>query len=1593
MKDLSLAEGGAQHILSASTLGRRLLRIAPSILAIVSVWCAVWAGCVDTLYADGEAFLFTPEGFDKPGIPITLTDDGAGLLKITVRDALTAEPTFCRINVVGADGNYYQPKRNYLTPFALTGEWPKSGKGNRQEKGPFRYYGRFFYSWGEAEVAVPPGEVRVEVWKGFEYYPVNRTVAVETGQTRRVELSVERTLAMDKVGYYSGDPHIHITQAGGEDESLILDLMEAEGIRYGSILAYNDPAGPYMGLMKSMDMPQQRGLGRSSIRRRGDFEILSGQEYRSTKFGHLNLFLRDDLVLQGQDLNADDGPPYGTIGRETQEQGGFAFYAHGGYAQSIYADFVQGDVNGVELLQFGVYRGIGLEDWYAMLNIGYHFPAVGACDYPACRKLGDCKTYVASDDKPTFPQWLQGAADGRSFVTTGPMLLLEVDGRQPGSVIDDAGAGPHRHQVNVRVASEVAPVTHLQLIVNGQVIAEETIAEDAAVGDWHAWSRSLELDGPVWIAARAYSKSSIGSPNAEAHTNPVYVEIDGKRSYDAGSIDRLLTKLDDQITVHKNREFSGKPGVLDYFERSRDILLRIRDRGGLPAGQTPAAFIRTEMPLIDNLGQRRHTEDELRAYLKPVPPRSPQEALETFETLDGFHIELVAAEPLVFDPIAAAFDEDGNLYVCEMRDYPYFPQPGDKPIGTVCVLRDTDDDGVFDESHVFARELLWAGGVAPWKGGVFVAAPPDIWYMRDTDGDFVADERRKVFTGFGTQNQQAMLNNLKFGLDHKIYGSTAGNGGVVKPSDQPDAAGVQVNGQDFRFDPVSGQFEAIAGTVQFGNSFDDWGNRFLCSESNPLQHAVLPQHYMARNPHLPIPRSVYNIAGGSVPIFRISPTERWRQIRSSRRIAHGQRGANSAGASHHVIDAGAGVTVYRGGAYPEEFYGNVFVGDAQNNLVHRRRLVPQGVTFDSERADEQTEFVRSSDNWFRPVNFVNAPDGTLYVLDMSREILESIHIPLDVVKFLDLKSGRRNGRIYRIAPDGFRTSATPRLGRASTAELVAALESPHGWWRETAHRLIYERQDASAAEPLRTLLHDSPSPPTRLHALWSLQGLGALTDDDVARALNDPFPALREHGVRLAEPRLSDSKRLRELVLKAAGDGDARVRFQVAFTLGETDDSRALPALMSILKQDADDPWMRAAVLSSLTTSADAAIASLLDDVDFVQDANGIPFLEQLARMIGAQQEAGGVTHALEALAEDSSPTRTSLQRGLVLALGDGARRNGRFLSVEAAGSPQAEALLRDVLSQAKESAVRDESEPSERAAAVELLGCFEIALTQETFAELLEGLEPVEVQSAVVAALAGHSSEQIGMLLLDGWNEYLPEVRIRVAEALLSRESWTLALLQAAQSREGMLAQIDGARRAALLEHRNSEIRNLAGQLLGAEQSGSRGSVIAGYRECLELKGAAERGSQVFKRDCAACHRIGNEGYAIGPDLTSTASRDSEALLMHILDPNRYVLPNYLQYIVIDVTGRSHTGMIASQNANGITLKRDKNVTETILRGNVEELVGTGKSLMPEGFEKTIDRQQMADLLAFLQSARSDEPDPNRPLDIGTEPGLVEPK
>ena len=417
-------------------------------------------------------------------------------------------------------------------------------------------------------------------------------------------------------------------------------------------------------------------------------------------------------------------------------------------------------------------------------------------------------------------------------------------------------------------------------------------------------------------------------------------------------------------------------------------------------------------------------------------PTEPQNAAKTFHVLDGFEMQLIAAEPLVTDPVSITYDEDGRAYVCEMNDYPYTDKehhkhaqenPTDQAIGKVRLLTDTDGDGVFDKATVFAEGLSWPTGAACWKGGIFVTATPDIWYLKDTNGDGVADVRQKVFTGFKKLNVQAVMNNPIWGLDHRIYIAGGSNGGEIQraPGSESvmplpaDFKPLPIKRNDFSFDPSTGDVRLESGGARFGNTFDDWGNRFLCNIRNPCQHVVLPYRYLARNPYLVVPSALNDCAeaGDQLPVYRTSPAEPWREFRAKRWVQEGSTLPKSELVGAGVVTSSAGITVYRGDAYPPEYRDFAFVADVAGNLFYRMKLVADGVTFKAVQVDGTKNFCTSDDLWFRPVNFVNAPDGCLHVCDMYREVIEHPwSIPDDIHTAVDLLRGRDQGRLYRLVP-------------------------------------------------------------------------------------------------------------------------------------------------------------------------------------------------------------------------------------------------------------------------------------------------------------------------------------------------------------------------------------------------------------------------------------------------------------------------------------------------------------------------------------------------------------------------------------------------
>ncbi|MGB7156568.1 MAG: neutral/alkaline non-lysosomal ceramidase N-terminal domain-containing protein, partial [Tepidisphaeraceae bacterium] len=462
-----------------------------------------------------------------------------------------------------------------------------------------------------------------------------------------------------------------------------------------------------------------------------------------------------------------------------------------------------------------------------------------------------------------------------------------------------------------------------------------------------------------------------------------------------------------------------------------------------------------------------------------VAPRAAVDSLRAMRTHPGLEIELVASEPLVTSPVAIDWGADGRMWVCEMYDYPTGAGKNWEPGGRVRVLCDTDGDGTYDKADVFLDKLPFPTGVTAWGKGAFVCAAPDVLYAEDTNGDGKADVVEKRFSGFATDNYQARVNSLALGLDNWIYGANGLLGGVIS-----DASGkkLDIRGRDFRFRAPGEQLETVGGLTQQGRARDDWGRWFGCDNSNALFYYPHEERYYRRNPHAPSPKPVVN-PRGDFDIARIYPISR-----PLERFNHPE--------SANRMTSACGLGVYRDTLLGDAYLGNTFTCETVHNVVHRLVLDGDGSALTRKRAEgeRESEFLASSDNWFRPVQARTGPDGALYVVDMYRFLIEHPRwIPAERLAQLDVRAGAEMGRIYRVRASGAKLRAVRDLTKLSGAELAAAMDSPNGTERDRVHIELLQRGDKAGAATLEKLAADAALPQVRLQAMSALDGLHSLT--------------------------------------------------------------------------------------------------------------------------------------------------------------------------------------------------------------------------------------------------------------------------------------------------------------------------------------------------------------------------------------------------------------------------------------------------------------------------------------------------------------------
>jgi putative membrane-bound dehydrogenase-like protein len=943
----------------------------------------------------------------------------------------------------------------------------------------------------------------------------------------------------------------------------------------------------------------------------------------------------------------------------------------------------------------------------------------------------------------------------------------------------------------------------------------------------------------------------------------------------------------------------------------------------------------------------------------PGPPLSPQEALKRMTVPEGFTVDLVASEPDLVNPVAMTFDERGRIWVTESLEYPrHSPGPGRDRIK---ILEDTDGDGRIDRVTVFADGLNIPSGIALGHGGVWVANSPDLLFLQDTDGDGKADRREVVVSGFGRHDTHELPNSLTWGPDGWLYGLN----GVFNDSH------VRHQGKDhhftcalFRVHPRTHAFEVFCeGTSNpWGLAFDTEGSAFVSAcVVDHLWHLTETGYYLRQ--------------GGPYPPFTwVLPSI----------VQH-----------KHQKAAYCGLHFFDSDAYPPEYRERLYMGNIHGGCVNVDVLRRDGSTY---AASPAPDFLTAHDPWFMPVSQKTGPDGCLYVLDWY----DRYHCYQDAMRDpggID----RRHGRLYRIRyKDAPRVNAFD-LGKEGDDQLIERLRSPNVYFRDTAQRLLGERGTPSIRAKLQRLVLDGEAPrKARMHALWALVGMGPLEKDFQQRLLAHTDAGFRAWGVRAAGNAHQLDAAVRDQVTALARDPSADVQLQVAIAARKIEGVDAAPLLLQVLAACGDDKLIPGIVWQNLHPLLEERGDQFLA---FVQkaDLKRFPLLAKIMprvveRLLGRRQAHPGQLATLFKLLIEGKDADPTTARYCLAGLAD------KLQTGEIPGRQAAE--LREPLLPVLHRLLDDKVDGPLYLDAALLAATFkdpaglEVVRKCFTSAEhpeptrlkaldaLIHGGHPAVLDAAdaalaerransprfrgqVLASLGKLENRLVAKVVLARYPQMEADVQPRAIELLTQRASWSKQLLQAVADKKVPAGALNVNQVRKLLAAKDPEMVKQVKVLWGtvrAERSPEREQVVNRMRTFLRAqRGDAAAGGQVFKKLCGQCHKIHGEGQEVGPDLTANGRESFDQLLSNVFDPSLVIRAAYQATTVVTVQGRTLVGLVVEDNERHVVLKTQGEKLETVARADVDEMTVSHVSLMPEGIEKQLQPQEIADLFAFL--------------------------
>jgi putative membrane-bound dehydrogenase-like protein len=943
--------------------------------------------------------------------------------------------------------------------------------------------------------------------------------------------------------------------------------------------------------------------------------------------------------------------------------------------------------------------------------------------------------------------------------------------------------------------------------------------------------------------------------------------------------------------------------------------------------------------LLSGLLQAAQTPTLTTNLARPSPAVPRTNLVSEFQVKRGFRIELVASSPMVCAPAAMAFDEGGRLFVAEMRDY---PDKRDKTprLGRVRMLQDTDGDGLYDSSTVYADELPAPSAVFCYGGGVFVVAVPELLFFKDTAKNGVADVRRVVASGFGEPGPVVsgfnLPNNLNWGWDNRIHAASGEFGGklIIAAGGEP----LIVGNNGFSFDPVTGNVALEAGAADSGCTFDSRGRKFICDAAHPLRAVMFSKADADRNMFAAIPMPVAEGVSSATPLYRfsIAPTNAARAVN-----------VGAAGFTSVIADSwrqARGCVIYRGTAFPSNYYDHAFIPDTQARVIHHAILRDNGFETVAERAPDEsnTEFVMSRDPSFHPYQIINGPDGGLYVADIM--------------------NGGDSGRILRILADTVRV-AKPQTITNTVRDLVVTLANPNSWHRETAARLLIERHDPSAGPLLLSMLNYSRLPYARLQALGVLDGLGALTEAALLRGLSDMDESVRERAVSLT-PKVARSGAVGDDVwtrLKIlAADPSPRVRYQLCLTLGQINRSERAQVLAGLHSRLPENPWMQAAMLTAASFGAGDLLVALNSAAGW-SDTSDPGIMARLALGIGMQGRQEEVQQVMD-FALNSGLSRQRMF-SVLAGLGEGLHRAGVALS---AVDPQnrLQGLYDDCLTVTLTDTLPD----AERIAALRFRAYTPYAdAASGDILQLLFGTGQSEaIQFTALDTLGRYANPGVPQRIFQRWPELTPRVRTRAIDALLSRGDWIESALSAIESGQVPVSDLSSPQMDLLRNWPEQRLAQRAAHMLGAVAI-HRPEVMARFSPATRQSGSRERGRDLFTAKCLGCHKPSNGREPISLDIAYVKSWSRDRLLTAIIEPNAEVRAQWAPYFVQTQQGEVWTGVFADDSPATLTLLVPGREAVVLPRGNIHYMHLQTWSLMPAGLETGMSQQDMADLLEYL--------------------------